>query len=97
MKLEIYKCDHCKKVLSDPSQDIAVEHFSLAFISHSGWAMKLHEEIDVGEYGPKWDITNSFGGIKQFCNEKCAGSWLGGYKPKKINLKAKRIKRKMED
>lgn len=90
VKSTVYSCDHCKKVLSN-AQDTELEHFSINFGYDSGWAMRIHGEVEVGEYEKRWDVTNTFQGIKQFCNERCLGSWAKEYKPKKITLKSENL------
>jgi len=45
MKITIYKCDNCGKLLSDPSQDIGLRHISCSFDTYSGWVERKLEKI----------------------------------------------------
>jgi len=90
MKLTVYKCDGCDKVLSDGKTSI--EHFSINFGWNSGWAMQISDEVEVGGYEKKWQVTNAFKGIKQFCNGPCLAKFVKGFKPEKKTIVGKRNK-----
>lgn len=65
MKLTIYKCDNCSKILSDDKTSI--DHLSINF-GESGLAYKHDGE---------WVLHRIPSGIKQFCNTDCMGNWVG--------------------
>ena len=37
MRKEVYLCDNCGAVLSDPVEDVNKKHLSVNFVSYSGW------------------------------------------------------------
>ena len=62
MKFEIYRCDSCNEILSDPAENIAEKHISIIINNPSGWVEKKQS----------WKFTGViFNGVYHFCNEKC--------------------------
>ena len=80
MKKEVYLCDNCGVVLSDPVEDINKNHLSINFASHSGWVQR-GEGLNAGVWRHHGEETK---GIKQFCNGECLGSYFDKIKKQKI-------------
>jgi len=88
MKITIYKCDNCGKLLSDPSQDIGLRHISCSFDTYSGW-VERKKELNM------WQHFIKVQGIKQFCNSECLKRYFQNLLLKKENyLKRSQIKDK---
>lgn len=69
MKLTIYTCDACNKVLSNETDKIAVNHININFNKCS---------VAVYKWGPspRWENANAFNGHYQFCNLDCLCAFL---------------------
>jgi len=86
MKTIVYKCNKCKKVLSDPSQGIEIPHLSIKFAKPSGYVKRfpggrvncsLHHVYTKSDWGFELYIKD---GIHQFCNPKCMMEWVADQK-----------------
>jgi len=67
MKITVYKCDECGKVLSD--EDKAIPHLSIAIGGPSG----------IASQGPagRWGIYPTLPhGIIHFCDPACLATWF---------------------
>lgn len=64
MRVTIYKCDECKKVLSTGPEGIP--HLSIDFNRQSGWVKKE----------TMWNHLKKVIGIRQFCNGNCLGKYF---------------------
>lgn len=75
MRIQIWRCDQCKKVLSDFSSNIAIPHISIEIVSYkkAGWANPREG----------WNLQNTVGSIIHFCNGKCLGKFFDARKLKK--------------
>lgn len=69
MKLTIYTCDYCNKVLSNETDEIAVNHINIHFNNCSYAIYKRGQD-------PKWVDTNTIRGHYQFCNLDCLCAFL---------------------
>jgi len=74
MKITLYKCDHCRKILSDDV--IRLPHISINLSEKSGWV----EPNKNGWYNFSTKIT----GIKQFCSGRCLGKYFNERDDEKI-------------
>ena len=76
MRLIIYKCDNCKKILSEGVN--GETHLSINFDRMSGWVSPtpkgsgINQAIDYID----WGYLVTFKGVRQFCNGTCAGKYL---------------------
>lgn len=77
MKIVIYKCDECNKILSDDN-NIKNIHLSINFAQHSGWVKPSLNYIPGC-----WHHETKLNGIKQFCDEKCLAKFFKKTKLKK--------------
>lgn len=71
MKKEVYICDNCGQILSDPIEEINKKHLSINFASCSGWVQR-----GFGLNAGTWRHFKTIEGIKQFCGAKCIGDYF---------------------
>ncbi len=79
MRITVYKCDECKKTLSD--ETTKKEHISIHLQGDSGVVAPSEANID------RWSFKTKRVGIFQFCNTKCLSKFFDKKRPEVINSK----------